>query len=128
MIDIHIIDPFWWLFCVFLFFTELTDYLFDLIYDRNYRIKNLCTVALDLIAEEHPELSAKIKHEKFSSYNAKWLNVIQTDRSSDEQSNQSALEDMFLYPDLFLKMDILNDSSSDNLSEIESWFETNFLL
>lgn len=99
--------------------TELTDYLFDLIYDRNYRIKNLCTATLDVIAEDHPELAEKIKQEKFSSYNAKWLNVIHSDRSSDEQFNQSALEDMFLYPDLFLKMDVLNDSSSDNLSEIE---------
>lgn len=42
--------------------------------------------------------------------------MIKSDRISDESSH-SLLEDMFIYPDLFLKMDILNDSSSDNLSD-----------
>lgn len=42
--------------------------------------------------------------------------MISSDRSSDESSH-SMLEDMFLYPDLFLKVDVLNDSSSENFSD-----------
>lgn len=62
------------------------------------------------------DLLEKIQHEKFTAYNNKWLNMIQSDRASDE-STHSLLEDMFIYPDLFLKMDILNDSSSENFSD-----------
>ncbi|KAI2808701.1 Kinesin-associated protein 3, partial [Blomia tropicalis] len=95
--------------------SKLPDYLIDLMYDRNFRIKSLCTATLDLISENGTEFADRVKHEKFNSYNSKWLNMVQSDRASDESSH-SILEDMFIYPDLFLKMDILNDSSSDNLS------------
>lgn len=61
-------------------------------------------------------MQQKIKLEKFNAYNSKWLNMIQNERSSEETSH-SLLEDMFIYPDLFLKMDILNDSSSENFSD-----------
>ena len=85
-------------------------------YDRNFKIKSLCTATLDLIADDGSEFAKKIKHEKFNAYNNKWLSMIQTDRSSDESSH-SMLEDMFIYPDLFLKVDLLNDSSSENFSD-----------
>ena len=120
--------------------SELHDYLIDLMYDRNFKIKSLCTSTLDLISvsvtylfflqaylttdnstsfgqqDDESEFAKKIKHEKFNAYNNKWLSMIQSDRSSDESSH-SILEDMFIYPDLFLKVDILNDSSSENFSD-----------
>lgn len=99
-----------------LLFTELADYLIDLMYDRNFKIKSLCTATLDMIADDGSEFAMKIKHEKFNAYNNKWLSMIQNDRSSDESSH-SMLEDMFIYPDLFLKVDLLNDSSSENFSD-----------
>lgn len=95
---------------------ELSDYLIDLMYDRNFKIKSLCTATLDMIADDGSEFAMKIKHEKFNAYNNKWLSMIQNDRSSDESSH-SMLEDMFIYPDLFLKVDLLNDSSSENFSD-----------
>lgn len=66
-------------------------------------------------------MSEKIKIEKFNSHNSKWLNIVQLNRTSDD-FNHHLLEDMFIYPDLFLKMDVLCDSSSDNDDNL---FDTN---
>lgn len=111
----------WFVACDFIYnllflLAELSDYLIDLMYDRNFKIKSLCTATLDMIADDGSEFAMKIKHEKFNAYNNKWLSMIQNDRSSDESSH-SMLEDMFIYPDLFLKVDLLNDSSSENFSD-----------
>ncbi|OTF72586.1 kinesin-associated protein-like protein [Euroglyphus maynei] len=98
---------------------KLTDYLIELMYDKNYRIKTLCNFTVDLLADcdtqQAHSLADRICSEKFNAHNSKWLSMIRA-RSSSNESNH-LLEDMFIYPDLFLKMDVLCDSSSDNLSD-----------
>ena len=116
---------------------ELADYLIDLMYDRNFRIKSLCTATLDMVADDGSEFARRIKAEKFTAYNAKWLAAIQSsgDRSSADEANNgsgsgsggggggghSMLEDLFIYPDLFLKVDsLLADSSSENFEDSDN--------
>ncbi|KAH9397553.1 Kinesin-associated protein 3 [Tyrophagus putrescentiae] len=115
--------------------TKLADYLIDLMYDRNFRIKSLCTATLDMVADDGSEFARRIKAEKFTAYNAKWLAAIQSigDRSSADEANSgsgsggggggghSMLEDLFIYPDLFLKVDsLLADSSSENFEDSDN--------
>lgn len=75
---------------------------------------------------EDQKLFNRIRNEKFNAYNSKWLSIVQMDRSLEE-SNQQMLEDMFIYPDLFLKIDSLNDSGSDNFSD-ENFVQDNLVL
>lgn len=105
-------------------------------YDRNFRIKSLCTATLDMVADDGSDFARRIKAEKFTAYNAKWLAAIQSsgDRSSADEANSgsgsgggggggghSMLEDLFIYPDLFLKVDsLLADSSSENFEDSDN--------
>ncbi|XP_075681383.1 kinesin associated protein 3 [Dermatophagoides pteronyssinus] len=101
---------------------KLTDYLIELMYDKNYRIKTLCNFTLDLLAdncdsEQANNLAKRICSEKFNAHNNKWLSMVRAQSSSSESNN--LLEDMFIYPDLFLKMDVLcdDDSNSETFSD-----------
>ncbi|KAF7492159.1 Kinesin-associated protein 3 [Sarcoptes scabiei] len=106
--------------------SKLVDYLIELMYDNNYKISTMCTYTMDLISMEDQKLFNRIRNEKFNAYNSKWLSIVQMDRSLEE-SNQQMLEDMFIYPDLFLKIDSLNDSGSDNFSD-ENFVQDNLVL
>lgn len=126
------------LFAFFSLRAEVASYLIDLMHDRNKHIKRICDTTLDVIAvsvfgsssskpcfllliiqEDDPEWASKIKVEKFCSHNKQWLEMIES-QSSDVFDPFGSAEDPLLYPELVIKTDLLNDSSSDNLSDDHS--------
>eukprot|EP00047_Mylnosiga_fluctuans_P022251 m.116739 g.116739 ORF g.116739 m.116739 type:complete len:798 (-) comp9189_c0_seq1:179-2572(-) len=56
--------------------TEAVSYLLDLLYDKQPTIREVCSRALDVIAEYDNEWAAKIRMRRFQAHNAEWLRAV----------------------------------------------------
>ncbi|XP_054159708.1 kinesin-associated protein 3-like [Oppia nitens] len=100
--------------------SQVAPYLIDLMHDRNKDIKRICDATLDVIAECDLDLASKIKEEKFCSHNKQWLEMIESQACDTIDQLNNGLDESLIYPELLIKTDLLNDSSSDNLSDEHS--------
>lgn len=74
--------------------TETPAYLIDLMHDKNPEIRRVCEYCLDIIAISDSEWAMRIKLEKFRSYNAQWLTIMESQNDlSDNICKQILKED-----------------------------------
>ncbi|CAG2171472.1 unnamed protein product [Oppiella nova] len=100
--------------------SQVAAYLIDLMHDRNKEIKRVCDATLDVIAEYDIQWASKIKVEKFCAHNKQWLEMIDSQNTDGFDPLGNGFEESLVYPELLIKTDLLNDSSSDNLSDDHS--------
>ncbi|CAG2114224.1 unnamed protein product, partial [Medioppia subpectinata] len=100
--------------------SQVAAYLIDLMHDRNKEIKRICDSTLDVIAEYDIQWASKIKVEKFCAHNKQWLEMIDSQSNDGFDPFGNGFEESLVYPELLIKTDLLNDSSSDNQSDDHS--------
>jgi len=87
--------------------THAPAYLIDLMHDKNEEVRKVCDNTLDIISECDEEWSNKIRLEKFRWHNSQWLQMIESQDETNDQSNvyydeeNAYQDDILLRPDLF---------------------------
>jgi hypothetical protein len=107
---------------------RVTQYLTNLVSDKNPDIRRHATETLNLLSENNLNLMKQIRLEKFKNHNKKWLEMIERQDAADDDSNYfdefgDANDELFDEHDLeeedlnvILKPDLLS-SSLDSVSD-----------
>lgn len=104
--------------------SRVTQYLVELLNDKNCQIRRCCREIFDRLAEGDSALSRKVHLEKFRTHNRKWIEIMENEDAasfedvvSDEDvfTNNQEIDDSEF--NLMLKADVdLLNSSSDSMS------------
>lgn len=70
---------------------KMSEFLLDLLDDKNHQISSLCKVTLEILSESNEDLMKRFRNEKFKIHNKKWIEMKTGIISSDIHTSDDTL-------------------------------------